>query len=128
MNPRMKKVLMYFDVLFFMLLGLLGCFMLFMWFGTEHQVCSYNRNIFWAFPLHVLFAFLIPRGSDRTIRYARYATWLLIASMFYSFFAIQPYIPEITPILIIILIRLNKYSKPGEMTSFRFRQFTGNRS
>ena len=38
--PSIKKHLIYFDILLFMLLGLLGCFMLFMWFGTDHKVCA----------------------------------------------------------------------------------------
>ncbi len=110
-NKKMKTPLLYFDVLFFMILGLLGCFMLFMWFGTEHLVCSYNRNLFWAFPLHLVFAFLLPRNTDSVAKYARYASWLVILSMIYSMFAIQKYIPEITPLLLLILFRLGKYSK-----------------
>ena len=118
----MKKFLIYFDVLFFLVLGLLGCFMLFMWFGTEHIVCAWNRNLLWAFPLHVVFAFLIPRESTQKLIYAKYASMLLIVSMFYSLFAQQEYIAEITPILILILYRLSKYSK-RTLNNLAFKKF-----
>jgi hypothetical protein len=117
-NKKTKPLLLYFDVLFFMLLGLLGCFMLFMWFGTEHVVCAYNRNLFWAFPLHLVFAFLLPRESDKVALYARYASWLVILSMIYGLFAIQPYIPEITPLLLLIIFRLGKYSRQSAYFAF----------
>ncbi len=100
-----------FDVLFFMILGLLGCLMLFMWFGTEHKVCAWNLNLMWAFPLHLIFAFMIPRNSPKIAQYARYASWLLIGAIFYNFFAPQKYMSEITPLIILILLRLNYYSK-----------------
>jgi len=118
----MKKYLIYFDVLFFLMLGLLGFVMLFMWFGTEHTVCAWNRNLLWAFPLHIVFAFLIPRESTQKLMYAKYTSMLLVISMFYSLFAQQEYIAEITPILILILYRLSKYSKP-QMNHMVFKKF-----
>jgi hypothetical protein len=118
----MKKHLIYFDVLFFLMLGLLGFVMLFMWFGTEHTVCAWNRNLLWAFPLHIVFAFLIPRESTQKLLYAKYTSMLLVVSMFYSLFAQQEYIAEITPILILILYRLSKYSKPT-MNHMAFKNF-----
>lgn len=118
----LKNFLVYFDVLFFLILGLLGCFMLFMWFGTEHKVCQWNRNLLWAFPLHLVFAFLIPRESTKKMLYAKYASSLLLVSMFYSLFAQQEYIAEITPILILILYRLSKYARPS-MNNIVFKKF-----
>jgi len=118
MNPNMKAPLLYFDVLLFLVLGLLGCFMLFMWFGTEHEVCKWNRNLLWAFPLHVVFAFMLPRRSEQVAAYAKYASWLLILSMIYSMFAIQKYMPEITPLLLLILYRLGKYSRKISFSPF----------
>jgi hypothetical protein len=109
-KPGIRKYLLYFDVFFFMILGLLGCFMLFMWLGTEHEVCRYNRNLLWAFPLHLVFAFLLARDSPKVQPYARYASSLLVLSLFYNFFAQQDIPSEITPILWLILFRLSKYS------------------
>lgn len=116
--PAMHKPLMYVDVLLFLVLGLLGCLMLFMWFGTEHQVCTWNRNLLWAFPLHLVFAFLIPRQSEMASAYARYASWLIVLSLFYNLFAIQKFSAEFIPIIILIMFRLNHYAKKVKYIKF----------
>jgi len=41
------------DVLLFGLAGFAGCFLLFMWFGTNHIATHQNLNLLWAFPLHL---------------------------------------------------------------------------
>jgi hypothetical protein len=41
--------------------GMLGCLVLFMWFGTDHQACSDNWNFLWMLPTGIVGAFL--RGS-----------------------------------------------------------------
>jgi hypothetical protein len=116
--PMMKTPLLFFDVFLFMALGLLGCFMLFMWFGTEHKVCAWNRNLLWALPLHLVFAFLIPRKSDMAAKYARYASILIVISLLYNLFAEQKYIVEITPIILLIIFRLNSYTTKYKLSSF----------
>lgn len=45
-----------FDTVFFFTLGLFGCFLVFMWAGTEHYVTKYNLNLLWAFPAHAIAA------------------------------------------------------------------------
>jgi hypothetical protein len=124
-NKKITSYLIYFDVLFFLVLGLLGCLMLFMWFGTEHKVCAWNRNLLWAFPLHIFFAFLLPRQSSKTAIYAKYASSLLFVSVIYGMFAEQKYIIEITPIIILIFWRLSKYAGVFNQFSMQaFKQFT----
>lgn len=115
---KLRPLLVYFDVLLFMILGLLGMLMLFMWLGTEHKVCAWNRNLLWAFPLHVVFAALIPTKKEMVSRYAKYASWLLVVAVLYSFFAEQKYMPEIFPLLILIYLRLGKYSKQVKYLAF----------
>lgn len=122
--PSMRNVLLYFDVLFFLILGLLGCLMLFMWFGTEHAVCTWNRNLLWAFPLHVIFAFMLPRQNAKVAKYARYAGWLIILSLLYNFFATQKYIHEFVPLILLSMVRLNSYTRTASFKSFTsFRTF-----
>lgn len=45
-----------FDYFFFILLGIMGCFFLFMWFGTDHQACYKNLNMLWANPFYLFLA------------------------------------------------------------------------
>jgi hypothetical protein len=41
----------------FMSSGLFGCFLLFLWVGTDHQSMTNNLNLIWAFPLNLFLAF-----------------------------------------------------------------------
>ncbi len=117
LSKKMRVALIYIDVLLFLVIGLLGCLMMFMWFGTEHQVCERNLNLLWAFPLHIVFAFLIARQSAQVPQYAKYASWLLMAGVAFSFFADQKYFGEIIPLILLLFFRLNHYSKSLKFSS-----------
>ncbi|MBO9572851.1 MAG: DUF4105 domain-containing protein [Chitinophagaceae bacterium] len=47
------------DFIYFFILGALGFFLLFMWFGTDHQLCANNYNLLWALPTHLPVSFFI---------------------------------------------------------------------
>lgn len=47
--------------------GILGCLLLFTWFGTDHQSLKENYNLLWAFPLNIIVAF-IKNKSGRWLR------------------------------------------------------------
>lgn len=49
------------DFLLFLLAGLVGLLLVFMWTGTDHRVCSDNLNLLWAIPTHAAAAFHIRR-------------------------------------------------------------------
>lgn len=107
----LRTMMRYFDIALFMLVGLLGCFMLFMWFGTDHAVCAWNRNLFWAFPLHLIFAYWLAAGSVKVHVYAGYATWLITLSLIYHFFADQKFELEFLPLIFTLWLRLRFYSQ-----------------
>jgi hypothetical protein len=58
-NPFIQKFLSSFDGFLFFLTGLLGILLLFMWFGTDHIMCSNNYNLLWAWPTNIVAAFYI---------------------------------------------------------------------
>ena len=109
-----RETMIYFDTFFFLSVGLLGSFMMFMWFGTDHQACSWNRNLFWALPTHIVFAFLIPRNHKWIQPYARIAFYVLLISLVTNLWAAQSYIVEITPIILLLIWRLNHYRRDPE--------------
>ncbi|MFZ9262388.1 MAG: DUF4105 domain-containing protein [Chitinophagaceae bacterium] len=45
------------DRILFLVTGLFGLFLMFMWFGTDHQSFSKNINLIWALPLNIFFAY-----------------------------------------------------------------------
>ncbi|MEP3387563.1 MAG: hypothetical protein ABJO02_05210, partial [Reichenbachiella sp.] len=51
------------DVILFGVTGLLGCFLLFLWFGTDH-LSKYNFNLVWAMPLNLVAVFLLFKKSN----------------------------------------------------------------
>ena len=55
--------MVWFDGVLFLFTGLAGILMLFMWFGTEHKVCSQNMNLLWAWPTHAVMCFFTGRSS-----------------------------------------------------------------
>jgi hypothetical protein len=66
------------DRCLFFLTGLLGCFLLFMWWGTDHRVCAWNMNLLWAFPLNLPFSFYAYKAT-RSVR--RYSLWVFLANI-----------------------------------------------
>ena len=63
------------DFTIFFIVGLLGIFLLFMWFGTDHYVTKYNFNLLWAVPLHAIVAFFLLKKNR-----PRWTLWYFAAN------------------------------------------------
>jgi hypothetical protein len=68
------------------LTGVLGCLMIFMWLGTDHQSCRNNWNVLWALPTNVIIPFV---KREKRSRYALVAIVLIIAALLIDVFDIQ---------------------------------------
>ncbi len=78
----MKIPFKWIDFTIFFVIGLLGIFLLFMWFGTDHYVTKYNYNILWAIPLHCIVAFfLLKKNRPRWVLWYFAACTLLYISL-----------------------------------------------
>ncbi len=51
-NPRTERI---FDTIFWLILGLAGAIIAFLWFATDHTATKTNLNILWALPTHLFF-------------------------------------------------------------------------
>ena len=80
--------------------GLLGCLILVMWFGTNHQGCSNNFNILWAVPTNIIIAFFNPKGKGR---YALVTLILIVVSFALHILKIQRLIIELVPVLLALM-------------------------
>jgi len=67
-----------FDIAYFLILGLSGCFMLFMWFGTDHELCRDNYNILWAVPTHLVMSFFVLKKKPFVKKYFAFTAILSI--------------------------------------------------
>jgi len=71
------------EKIIFMSTGLLGCFLVFLWVGTDHQSMSNNLNLIWAFPLNLLLAFKPKRIPIWLNYYSKiYAVAVLVLALF----------------------------------------------
>lgn len=61
---KRKKISRWFDRLIFGLSGILGLFLLFLWFGTDHGVLENNYNLLWAIPTHFPAIFILFRKTQ----------------------------------------------------------------
>lgn len=101
-QPMMKfQPIMQFLLLF--LTGLIGCFIMFMWFGTDHQTCRDNFNVLWAFPTNLIFAFVNKRAKDK---YVFVMILLLFVSLFLHVLKVQVLpLLELSPLLFALLVQ-----------------------
>ncbi|NDC43061.1 MAG: hypothetical protein EBZ77_16180 [Chitinophagia bacterium] len=77
--------------------GVLGCVILVMWFGTDHQACRDNFNLMWALPTNLLIVIGNPRGKQR---YVVAAIGLLILCIIVHIAGAQRLLlPEVLPLL-----------------------------
>lgn len=90
------------DVLVFSLSGIIGCFMLYLWFGSDHTETRNNWNLVWAFPLHLFYPML--RGKPKYY-YSLLITALTICMLSGWYFIPQTMEPAVIAILAMQNIR-----------------------
>jgi hypothetical protein len=105
------RVLKGLDFFFFLLLGLAGVLMLFMWLGTDHRVTQNNYNLLWALPTHTVAAFVLYRGKTWVAHYFRVVFWLTAALLLLWAFLPQEMNPALLPLIMLILLRSWQLSK-----------------
>lgn len=89
------------DRTLFIIAGLIGLFLLFMWFGTDHWCTKWNLNLLWASPLLILIAIRLERSP-------RWALWLqevcfLAAAVYVLFWHLSI---AILPVILTLAIRV----------------------
>lgn len=100
-----RAILPWVDRCLFFLTGLLGCFLLFMWFGTDHKVCAWNYNLLWAFPFNLIFSFYLQRHTQGVKRYACVVIGLNFFLLLGWFILPQQLLPEFLPVIAMLIIR-----------------------
>lgn len=100
-----------FDVFFFSLCGLLGLFILFMWFGTDHVMTKNNYNLLWALPTHLPVAILLFSRKNWISIYFRFIFFYTIVLVALWFFLPQHMNTALLPLMGIILVRSYSISK-----------------
>jgi len=99
------------DFIFFLIVGLIGMLILFMWFGTEHAMCKNNFNLLWALPTHLPVAFMLFSKKQWVDNYFRFIFFYMIALLLAWFFLPQQFNTALLPVIGVILIRSFYLSK-----------------
>lgn len=67
------------DFLLFLLTGLAGTLILFLWFATDHQATKLNFNVFWVFAPNVILAFILLK--KQAPKWLNKYLWILLAGI-----------------------------------------------
>jgi Domain of unknown function (DUF4105) len=113
------------DKILFGIVGVVGWVLLFLWFGTDHGVTNYNRNLLWAFPFHVPIIFwLSERKEARDFWYGYYFMIVGLMLAMGLFFVIQ-YSWDTVPLVLALFLRAfyhAGFEREHRMTHTKFRK------
>jgi hypothetical protein len=101
------------DFLLFLITGLIGCLLLFMWFGTDHAASAANYNLLWAMPCNLVAAFAVWKRPAWLQKYFTVYSIMLIATLLLWFLLPQELNTALLPVCLWLLfrsIRLRKKS------------------
>jgi hypothetical protein len=90
------------DFLLFLVTGLLGILLVFMWTGTDHQICGNNYNLCWALPTHLFAAFFIRKESPWAKKYFLFTAILSALLLVCWYFLPQELNTALIPVVILI--------------------------
>jgi len=106
---KRKKLFIGFDMVFFIILGLMGLVIFFLWFITEHNATLYNWNILWAFPVHLALAYglALKTPTPWVRQYLLFALIMADIAVVFWILGWQSFHPSIVPLLLVIILRTN---------------------
>jgi Domain of unknown function (DUF4105) len=104
---KKKKLSKWFDTILFLTVGLIGLLLLLLWIATDHKAAANNFNLLWAFPFHLIAAFLLlKKGIAKWLLNYFKATGIALATTL----VLWPLIPQqlnifLLPIVATLMIR-----------------------
>jgi len=95
----------YLDAFLFLLTGVLGVFLVLLWFATDHTATAYNYNMLWAFPISLFFVYSISRRSAHLKKYTFLLISLLVLLLIHWITGVQIFAVTLIPVLIALAVR-----------------------
>jgi len=95
------------DTILLLITGITGILVALLWFGTDHTATAWNYNLLWAFPFHIIAAFVIAKKNPPQWIYPYMKLSLIITSLlfFHWLVGVQKYALALLPLLIAITVR-----------------------
>lgn len=90
-----------------LLTGIIGILVALLWFGTDHTATAWNYNLLWAFPFHIIAAFVVVKKNPPQwiYPYMKLAMILICLLFFHWIVGVQKYALALLPLLIAIALR-----------------------
>jgi hypothetical protein len=104
-NRYISGVLRKLDLLLFLSVGLLGILLILMWVATDHVMTKNNYNLLWAWPMHVIYAFVMNRNSVRVRMYSLLTAIFLVLLLCCWFFLAQQMNNALIPLVLLLIYR-----------------------
>jgi hypothetical protein len=104
-NRYILGILHKLDLLLFLLTGLFGILLIFMWIGTDHTMTKNNYNLLWALPFHAIYAFVMNRNTVRVRMYSLLTAIFLILVLCCWFFLAQQMNNALIPLVLLLIYR-----------------------
>jgi len=104
-SARIRKAMLRFDTIFFLLVGLLGWLLVILWIIRLDTVCRNNLNVLWALPSHFIIAFQLHKKRKWVRSYLRIV--IAISTLLLAGWVLLPQRmnPGLIPVIGIILLR-----------------------
>ena len=112
-NLKYEKRTVWVDYVLFSLVGFVGWWVVFLWFGTEH-LSKGNLNVLWAFPFHFPLIFFSARkkfSSFFKVYFKITGFWYCLLLLLWPLLP-QPLHPSLVPLVLVMILRcffLNHY-------------------
>lgn len=104
---KKKSKSRFLDLIIFFFTGLIGMFLLFLWFATDHTATANNYNLLWAFPISIFMIIAIAKKNISLIlkRYVFLLLLLLVLLTIHWISGVQVFAIGLLPLLISLAIR-----------------------
>ncbi len=95
------------DLSIFTFTGLIGVFLLLLWFATDHTATAINYNLLWAFPINLFLIIAIAKKniSSKLKRYCVLLVLLLVLLTIHWISGVQVFAIGLLPLLVAFVIR-----------------------
>lgn len=97
------------DVFLFLIAGVIGLLIIFLWFFTDHTATANNANLLWAVPSHLGLIYILSRKRSLPDWFHKYTlvSLVLLALLFIFWVSgIQKFSPALLPLLLALLLRM----------------------
>ncbi|WP_034057566.1 lipoprotein N-acyltransferase Lnb domain-containing protein [Lacinutrix jangbogonensis] len=95
------------DVILFAITGIIGIFLLLLWFATDHTATAHNYNLLWACPISIIALFQVTKNTPKRwfIGYLKLLVIMMCLMTLHWVIGVQVYAYGLIPLLLALVVR-----------------------